>query len=130
MSYGINKLENVIKTLKSFDYTDLELLKIIETFPNIFGLSNDSIVRRIVLLNKLGLNNIILSDTKQLIQSPELTFARYQCLVSNGIDVSMSTYRRIFIGNSQFERTYNLSKEQLLKMYKYEGEMNYGLFRL
>lgn len=39
----------------------------------------------------------------------------------------MSTYRRIFIGNSQFERTYNLSKEQLLKMYKYEGEMNYGL---
>ena len=42
---------------------------------------------------------------------------------SIGIDIDISNYKKLFLGNNQFEKQYRITKKELLEKYNYKKYM-------
>ena len=105
-----------------------EVKNIIVHFPMILGYAKDSVKRKIEFYDKLGLRDIIFINSRNLIQSIEVTYARYCFFKDKEVIIDMSNYAKLFMGEVQFKKTYGISKEALLVKYPYNSEkgLNYG----
>ena len=88
--------------------------------PPLFGYDFSKIERKINFLKDVNLDFIVLFDTKQLMQSIELTYARYMYFKENGKIIDETNYKYLFESNKKFEKRSNMTKEELLEKYNYE----------
>ena len=58
-----------------------------------------------------------INDTKQLMQSVSLSYARYMFYKEKSIEITDRSYKKLFIGKKQFEKAYGITKEELLEKY-------------
>ena len=127
-SYPINNLkgETLIKKLKdNFNYllkngyTKEEVIKMTTKLPAIYGYSIENMKQKIEFYDSIDMHNLAVINPKQLMQSVNLSYARYSFYKNIGTDIDMNNYVKLFIGQKQFEKTYGITKQKLLEKYDY-----------
>ena len=124
--YGLS-IENIkqkIEDLESLGYGHEEVLKMTKSLPSIYNFSIENIKNKIEYLKEIGLEDIIINDSKQLMQSVDLTYARYELLKEKGIDITIENYIKLFINNKRFEKQYGITKQEILEKYNYNEYIN------
>ena len=129
--YGLS-IENINEKLIdiiSLGYSKEEVIKMTKKFPAIYGLSIENIKQKIEFYDSIGLHDLTIIDTKQLMQSTALSYARYMFYKENGIDIDINNYRKLFIDQKKFKKIYGITKKELIEKYnysKYLEEKNNG----
>lgn len=121
-SLDIENIKQKNKDLEKLGYTPDEVKKITITFPQIYSFSINNIMLKIEFYDSIELHNMVVKDPKNLMQSVNVSYARYKFLERKGINVTMVNYKKIFIDNKKFEAQYKITKETLLKKYNYEED--------
>ena len=103
-------------------YTLEEIIKMTKTLPALFSYSEENIEEKLNFYNNINLSLIAINDTKKLMQSVELSYARYMYFEERGITIDESNYIRLFYNNKKFTKQYGITKEKLLEKYKYDDE--------
>ena len=117
--FSIESIKNKIKDIMDIGYTKEEVIKMTILFPPLFSLSIENIKEKIDFYKEIEVQDIILTDTKRLIQSVALSYVRYLFLTSKGIIINTSSYSRLFCNQKQFASQYGVTTEELLQMYDY-----------
>ena len=95
-----------------------------KSLPALYSYSIENIKQKITFLRTIGLGFIAIEDTKQLMQSIDLTYARYMFFKEKGIEVTRDNYRRLFYNAKIFEKQYGIDKSSLLEKYNYQEYFN------
>ena len=122
-SYSIENMKQKIEDMVSLGYSREEVIKMTKSLPAIYGYSIENMKQKINFYDSIKMHELAVIDTKQLMQSVALSYARYQFYLSRGITVDMSNYKKLFLGNKQFEKQYGIGKTELLMLYNYEQFM-------
>lgn len=109
------KMNNMIK----LGYTKEEVIKIKVEFPSIYGASIKNINQKIKFYDTIGMHELAIKDTKQLIQSIHLSYARYMFYQSIGINIDMNNYGKLFMNQNKFKKAYGITNKEVLEKYKY-----------
>lgn len=116
----INRLNNLCNL-----GLDKNIVKIVfYKFPQIVSLKEDNINNKYELLSKLNMLNIFIEKPKYLMQSLNLTSIRYDYLINKGIKVDNTCYKKLFLSSKKFKKSYGVTNEELLNLYKKEGNYN------
>ena len=116
----INRLNNLCNL-----GLDKNIVKIVfYKFPQIVSLKEDNINSKYELLSKLNMLNIFIEKPKYLMQSLNLTSIRYYYLINKGIKVDNTCYKKLFLSSKKFKKSYGVTNEELLNLYKKEGNYN------
>lgn len=118
----LNKCKETNQYLIDLGYTKEEIIKMTKLQPTLYGLSIENIKIKIDYLREIGLEFIIIQDTKQLMQSVDLTYARYEYLKEIGYSISEDNYAKLFYNNKQFMNQFAIDKNELLKRYPYQNK--------
>ena len=118
-SYSIENMKRKITDIMELGYTKEEVIKMTKTLPQIYSLSIENMKQKIDFYNLIGMHELAVIDAKNLMQSTNLSYARYSFYIDLGINIDMNNYRKLFINQKQFEKTYGITKEELLKRYDY-----------
>lgn len=65
------------------------------------------------------MHELAIIDSKQLIQSVKLSYARYKYYEDNNVFINMDNYRKLFVNEKQFKKRSNMTKSELLNKYDY-----------
>ena len=117
--YSIENMKQKIVDIMELGYTKEEVIKMTKALPQIYGLSIENIKQKIDFYNLIGMHELAVVDAKLLMQSTNLSYARYSFYMNLGINVDMNNYRKLFINQKRFEKTYGITKEELLERYDY-----------
>lgn len=93
-------------------------------FPQIISLNVDNINNKYELYSKLDMLNIFYDNPKYLMQSINLTMIRYNYLINKGIKIDNTCYKKLFLSNKKFKKSYGITNEELYSLYKEEGNYN------
>ena len=119
--YGlsIENMKQKIADVMDLGYTKEEVIKMTKTLPQIYSLSIENMKQKIDFYNLIDMHELAVIDAKNLMQSINLSYARYSFYIDLGINIDMNNYRKLFMGQKQFEKTYGITKEELLERYDY-----------
>ena len=121
--YGlsIDNIKQKIEDMEKLGYSKEEVIKMTKSLPAIYGLSIDNIKQKIDFYDSIGLHELAINDTKQLMQSVSLSYARYMFYKEKSIEITDRSYKKLFIGKKQFQKAYGITKEELLEKYDYQA---------
>ena len=120
-SYSKENIEEKISFLISLGYTKADVINMTKNLPSLYGLSKENIEVKIKYLKDISLEDVAINDTKQLMQSALLTYARYEFLTKErGILIDETNYNKLFCNETSFKKQYGVDKDVLLKKYNYE----------
>ena len=131
-SYSLAKLspETLEKKIKEnyefllrLGYSKEDVIKMTKSLPTIYGYSIDNMRQKIEFYDSIDMHDLAIVDPQRLMQSVDLSYARYEFLKSKGIMVDMSNYGKLFTSNKKFEKTYGVTKQEILEKYSYEKHM-------
>ena len=117
----IKKVKENYETLKSLGYTQKEIIKMTKILPSIYSYSIENIKQKIEFYNSINLHSLVLIDSKLLMQSTKLSYARYQFLKEKGIDINEANYKKLFVAQKQFEKQYGITNQEILEKYPYNN---------
>ena len=123
-TYDINSINSKINLLESFGFKKEKILISLVNYPAFIGFSLNNIERKLNYLRSINLLDIFVLEPKQLIQSVELIYARYEFFKSKNIEITMNNYRKLFDGEIYFVSKYNITKEDLMKRYPFNENKN------
>ena len=118
-SYSIENMKQKIEDIISLGYTKEEVIKMTKSLPQIYGLSIESMKQKIDFYDSIDMHELAVINPKQLMQSVNLSYARYSFYKDRGIDIDMNNYRKLFDGQKRFEKAYGITKKELLEKYDY-----------
>ena len=118
-SLSINYIKNKINELLLLGFDMDEIIKMTVKFPSLYSLSIDNIKRKKEFYDMVGLTNVMILEPKYIMQSIELSYARYIFCRNIGIDIDMSNYRILFMAQVQFNKRFGINNEQVINMYNY-----------
>ena len=123
-SYSIENIKQKIEDLISLGYSRADVIKMTKSLPALYGYNIENIKQKITFLRTIDLGFVVIEDTKQLMQSIDLTYARYMFFKEKGIEVTRDNYRRLFYDAKIFEKQYGIDKSSLLEKYNYQEYFN------
>ena len=115
LGYSIENIKQKIEDLMSLGYSKEEVINMTKTLPALFSLNIENIKNKIYFYREIGLDFIITEKTKNLMQSVELSYARYNYLQNNNLE--MRGYSFLFQGEKKFKKQFGVSNQELLLMY-------------
>ena len=118
-SYSIENMKQKIEDIISLGYTKEEVIKMTKSLPQIYGLSIESMKQKIDFYDSIDMHELAVINPKQLMQSVNLSYARYSFYKDRGIDIDMNNYGKLFVGQKNFEKAYRITKKELLEKYDY-----------
>ena len=120
LNYSIETIKQKLDDLVKLGYSRQDVIKMTKTFPSLLGLSIENVKKKLDFYGDIGIGNVFINDTKNLMQSVELSYARYYFLYDKGIVIDESNYRKLFYNNKTFEKQFGVSKDYLLEKYPCE----------
>ena len=117
--YSIESIKQKIEDMIALGYTKEEVIKMTKSFPPIYGLSIENIKQKIEFYDSVSMHELAVINPKLLMQSVNLSYARYSFYKDRGIDIDMNNYGKLFVGQKNFEKTYGITKKELLEKYDY-----------
>ena len=123
--FGLSEenIENKFKYLESKGYSKKDIIKMTKSLPTIFSLSEENIDKKIEFYKEIDLEFIITEDTLQLMQSVELTYARYRFLIDMSIIINQDNYAKLFYVQKQFIKQYGINNNELINRYPYNQKV-------
>ena len=120
--YGlsIESMKQKIDDMISLGYTRKEVIDMTKDLPAIYGYSKKNMKQKKDFYDSIGLHELVSVDPKQLIQSVNLSYARYCFYKDKGIDIDMNNYRKLFVREDQFEKSNGITKQELIEKYDYD----------
>ena len=118
-SYSIENMKQKIEDIISLGYTKEEVIKMTKILPSIYGLSIENMKQKIDFYDSIDMHELAVINPKQLMQSVNLSYARYSFYKDRGIDIDMNNYGKLFVGQKRFEKAYGITKKELLEKYDY-----------
>lgn len=122
-SLGIENIKQKFEGIMSLGYTKEEAIKMTKDLPNIYSLSLENICQKLEFYDSIGLREVIVNDSKKLMQSVDLSYARYEFLKDKGIAITTSEYGKLFINQRQFESQHGITKDVLISLYNYQEKI-------
>ena len=119
-NYSIENIKQKIEDLKELGYSGEDAIKMTKSLPSLYSLSIENIKQKIEFYNSINLHFLAVEDTKRLMQSTALSYARYMFYKERGITIDESNYKKLFIGQKQFERQYGINNKDLIARYDYK----------
>ena len=119
-SYSIQNLEDKIEELVKLGYDKENIVKITKASPEIYSYSTSKLQQKLEFYNSIGLHNIIIKRPKNLMQSVELSYARYMFYKENGINIDETNFKKLFDSEQRFKTKYKITKSELLSKYDYK----------
>jgi len=119
--YNLN-IENIklkINDIMSLGYSKDEVIKMTKSLPALFSLGIENIKKKIEFYKLIQIDRILINNSKYLMQSIELSYARYMFYLSKNIIINEENYLKLFINQKQFKKMYNIDNTSLLSMYDY-----------
>lgn len=119
--YGllIESMKQKVDDMIDLGYTKEEVIKMAKNLPSIYGLSIENIKQKIEFYDSIGIHELAVINPKQLIQSVNLSYARYSFYKDRGIDIDIKSHKKLFIEQKRFEKAYGITKKELLEKYDY-----------
>ena len=108
-------------------FTKEEIVKITGNLPSFLLLSDSNVLAKINFFRSIGLANVIVNDSKKLMQSLELTYARYAYFQEINHEVNSSNYFRLFYSQKNFIKRYGVDNKTLLAKYLLDDEIKKGM---
>ena len=90
--------------------------------PSLYSLSVENISQKLKFYELIGLREMCINDASRLMQSVDLSYARYKFLENREIFITMQNYKLLFRNQKQFEKQFGITKSEILELYKYEEE--------
>ncbi len=118
-SYSIDNIKQKAEDIVALGYTKDEVIKMTKILPSLFGYSMDNIKQKIEFYQLINIDYLLVDNAKYLMQSVELSYARYEFYKSKNIEINNKNYRLLFISQKKFENVYGIEKNELLKRYDY-----------
>ena len=115
------KIEKINIYMEKLGYSRAEVIKMTKSQPAIYGYSIDNIKQKTDFYDSIGLHELAINDTKQLMQSVSLSYARYMFYKEKNIEITDKSYNKLFINQKQFQKAYGITKEELLEKYDYQA---------
>ena len=122
-SYSIENMQQKIADMEAVGYSKEDVIKMTKSLPSIYSDSIENMKQKIEFYDSIDMHDLAIVDPKILMQSVDLSYARYEFLKSKGIMVDMSNYGKLFTNNKRFEKTYGVTKQEILEKYSYEKHM-------
>ena len=119
--YSIDNIKQKIEDMEKLGYSKEEVIKMTKNLPTIYSLNIDNIKQKIDFYDSIGLHELAINDTKKLMQSVSLSYARYMFYKEKNIEINDKSYNKLFIGQKLFEKAYGITKEELLEKYDYQA---------
>ena len=119
-SLSIENIKQKIEDLKELGYSREDVIKMTKSLPAIYSYSIENIRQKIEFYNSINLHFLAVEDTKNLMQSTALSYARYMFYKERGITIDESNYGKLFISQKQFEKQYGISNKELIARYDYK----------
>ena len=119
--YGYSKenMKQKIEDIMALGYSKEEVVKMTKSMPSIYSYSKENMKQKIDFYDSIGMHVLAVIDAKNLMQSVNLSYARYSFYMDKGFNIDIDNYKKLFIGQKQFEKSYGITKEELLKKYDY-----------
>ena len=111
------KIDELISLGFSYD----EAIIITKNFPQIYSFEVSTIREKINFYRYIGLSNLIVSKKKILMQSLELTYARYMYYKSIGIEIDEENSEKLFVSEKVFVNRYKKGRDEIIELYKYDS---------
>ena len=127
--YSTKSIKQKIESLTSMGYKKDDVINATKKIPQLFSYSLENLKGKIEFYDSINLHDLLVVNPKQLIQSTALSYAKYMFYKDKGIEINMDNHKKLFISNNQFEKTYKITKVELLQKYdynKYIEEINGG----
>ena len=102
-----------------FGYTREEVIDMTMKLPSIYEFNIDNLRMKKEFYDMIGISDIFLVSTVDLMQGIDLSYARYMFCKSIGLEINMSNYRVLFISKKQFESKFGIKNDMLLELYSY-----------
>jgi len=120
--FGLNieSLKQRIKDLKTLGYSQNNVVKMTKQLPSIYSYSIENIKQKIELYRLMNISHILVEKATYLMQSCELSFARYMFYKNKGIIIDENNYPKLFIDQLKFKRLYGIDNKTLIQMYNYD----------
>ena len=119
-AYSDETLNEKIENIKSFGYTMESIIKMTKNFPMLYASSVENIKEKLEFYQSIRLTDFILKDTKNLMQSIDLSYARWEFFKYKKISIDNENYRLLFRDQGYFKRVFGFSNQGLIKMYNYD----------
>lgn len=119
---GKENISEKIYCLLELGYDIETIKKLVLSFPQIFSVKIENILPKINFYEGIGIMDTIISHPKNLMQSVDLSYARYKFFEAQGIKITAANSKKLFVENKQFERQYKITKQSLLDNYSYKKE--------
>lgn len=103
--------------MKGLGYTDNQVIDITISLPAIFGLSDKNLLDKIRYYKEIGLSDLIIIKPQILIQSIELSYARYEYMKTKNIVININKCSNLFAGQSIFVSSYGINNDDIKIMY-------------
>lgn len=116
----------ILDTFEYFEkksYSKKDIVKMTKLLPAIFGLSEENLNKKIEFYKEIDLEIIVMENTMRLMQSVELTYARYRFLNDLGININQDNYRKLFYDQKAFAKQYGITNKELLNRYSYNQKV-------
>lgn len=130
-------VSEVIDLFKNCGYDNDEIIRILTKEPSLLHSNKDDIFWRLLILGKvkdtkrnMGVRNYYLVENPRILRtSQEYMYARVKYLLSDlarkylrNLDSGITVRQVSKITHDEFEKTYGISKEQLLKMFPFDNQ--------
>lgn len=120
LSYSLVRIKNRIVELESLGYTHEQVLKMTKLLPSLFGLHIDTIREKKEFYDSIGIGDIITLKPMYLMQSIEVSYARYMFYKSIGKEINKDNYLLLFMLQTRFIKKYGKTKEELINEFNYD----------
>ena len=124
LSYNLDTIKQKFNDIIALGYSYDEVINITILFPQIYSLSIETIKNKINFYKAINIHKVFIKDPRQLMQSIELSYARYMFYSSKCITIDENNYRKLFVGEKHFKNSFNLFNSDLLYMYDYNEFIN------
>ena len=113
--FSIENIKQKIEDMEKLGYSREKVIKMTKSLPQIYGYSIENIKQKIEFYDSIGLHCLAVIDPKKLMQSTKLSYARYMFFKEKGIVIDETSYRKLFVGQKQFEKQYGLQRMRYCK---------------
>ena len=72
----------------------------------------------------IGITEVFVDNAIRLMQSIELSYARYCFYKSMGIEINKNNYKKLFLDQKKFISIYGITNKELIQMYNYDEYIN------
>lgn len=91
-----------------------------KSLPQIYSHSIENMKQKIEYYDSIGLHEMPVIIPKYLMQSVNLSYARYKFLKEKNVTIDINNYSKLFYSAKIFEKQYGVTKKELLEKYNYE----------